>query len=201
MCRKTLAALVAALCLVALTACGGDSAAGEFHGTKLDPPFEVSATPLTDTDGEDYSLVADTDKDLTLLFFGYTNCPDICGAVMSSLAAAMTRLDESDRDRVDVVFVTTDPARDDEATLHRYLDHFDPSFIGLTGDLDTIAAIALPLGVGVEKGKKLPSGGYDITHGTTITGIDADDAGSVYWSEATSSAEYAADIHTLLAGD
>jgi protein SCO1/2 len=197
---RSLAALVAALCLAALTACGGGSD-GEFHGNELDPPFTVPATPLTDTGGEDFSLVDDTDKDLTLVFFGYTHCPDICGQVMSNLATAMTRLDEGDRDRVDVVFVTTDPARDDEATLTRYLDGYDPDFIGLTGDLDTISAIALPLGVGVEKGQRLPSGGYDVTHGTTVTGIDADDHGSVYWNESTSSAEYAADIHTLLAGD
>jgi protein SCO1/2 len=197
--RRTAALLIAGLLLL-LTACGGESES-EFHGSRLDPPFEVSATPLTDTDGQDYSLVDDTDEDLTLVFFGYTHCPDICGVVMANLASAIARLDESDRDRVEVVFVTTDPARDDAQALERYLSHFDPSFVGLTGDLDTIVRIALPLGVGVEQGRKLPSGGYDVTHGTTVTGIDADDEGSVYWSESTSSADFAADIHTLLAED
>jgi protein SCO1/2 len=113
----------------------------------------------------------------------------------------MTRLDENDRDRVDVVFVTTDPVRDTAPVLRKYLDGYDPSFVGLTGDIGTIADVALPLGVGVEKGQKLPSGGYDVTHGTTITGIDGDDEGPVYWGEATSSAQYAADIHTLLNED
>jgi protein SCO1/2 len=194
------AALVAVLCLGVLTACGGGSD-GDFSGNRLDPPFEVLTTPLTDTDGRPYSLADDTDKPLTLVFFGYTHCPDICGVVMSSLASAMTRLDASDRDKVDVVFVTTDPARDTAPVLKTYLSHFDPAFVGLTGDLGTIAAVAKPLGVGVEKGQKLASGGYDVTHGTTITGIDGDDEGTVYWSEATSSAQYAADIHTLLNED
>jgi protein SCO1/2 len=176
---RAVVALLAALCL-ALTACGGDSSAsGELHGTLLDPPFEVSSTPLTDTSGTPYALTTDTDKPLTIVFFGYVHCPDICQTVMASLATAMTRLDDRDRERVDVVFVTTDPARD-------------------TGDLDTIVSVAKPLGVGVTQGDKLPSGGYEVTHGTTITGIDADDQGTIYWSDDTSSADFAADIHTLL---
>ena len=198
--RRGAAALIALL--LTLTACGGsDASAGGLHGTELDPPFEVSSTPLTDVDGQPFSLTKDTDKDLTLVFFGYTHCPDICQVVMSNLASAMTRLDERDRDRVDVVYVTTDPARDTEAVLGRYLAHLDPAFIGLTGDLDTIVAVAKPLGVGITRGERLPSGGYDVTHGTTITGIDADDEGTVYWGEDTSSADFAADIHRLLDKD
>ena len=193
--------LLAVSLLGLVAACGGSPAPMELTGTELDPPFEVSSTPLVDTDGAAYSLTKDTDKDLTLVFFGYSHCPDICQTVMSNLASAMTRLDDRDRKRVDVVFVTTDPARDTEAALQQYLAHFDPTFVGLTGDLDTIVAVAKPLGVGITQGEKLPSGGYDITHGTTITGIDADDEGTVYWSEATSSADFAADIHHLLNED
>ena len=114
------------------------TADGSYHGATLDEPYAVPETPLTDTDGEPYSLAADTDKPLTLVFFGYTHCPDICQVVMSNLASALTRLDEADREQVDVVFVTTDPARDDAQMLRTYLDRFDPAFVGLTGDLDTI---------------------------------------------------------------
>ena len=110
----------------------------------------------------------------------------------------VTRLSPSDAAKVDVVYVTTDPARDTEPVLERYLAHVHPGFIGLTGDLADITAIAKPLGVAVDQGAKLPSGGYDVTHGTTITGIDSRDQGTVYWSQETSSAQFAADIHTLL---
>ena len=194
------ALLAVAALLLTLTGCGGEDAAasGQLHGKVLDPPFEVAATPLTDTSGSPYSLTEDTDKPLTLVFFGYTHCPDICQVVMANLASAMTRLDERDRERVEVVFVTTDPARDTEKVLRSYLDQLDPAFVGLTGELDTIVSVGKPLGVGITQGEKLPSGGYDVTHGTTITGIDAEDQGTVYWSEATSSADFAADIHTLL---
>lgn len=192
--RSLLAALVSVLVLAGC----GDDPSGDLHGESLDPPFRVAGTPLTDTSGEEYSLTASTDKPLTLVFFGYTHCPDICQVVMSSLASALTRLDEEDRDRVDVVFVTTDPARDTGEVLRDYLDHFDPTFIGLTGDLDTITAVGKPLAVSVETGEKLPSGGYDVVHGTHVTGIDSADEAPVYWPQETSAAEFADDIHELL---
>ncbi len=197
--RRALAGALAAG-LFLLSACGGDaSSSAGFTGKRLDPPFTVVSTPLTDTSGDDYSLTENTDKPLTLVFFGYTHCPDICGVVMANLASAMTRLSDADRARVDVVYVTTDPARDTTSVLHDYLQHVDPDFIGLTGDLTDIAALGKPLGVGVTQGQKLPSGGYDVTHGTTITAIDQQDEAPVYWSQDTSSAQFAADIHTLLA--
>ena len=195
-----------ALCLlvplVLLAGCGGadgtGGAPGSFAGQRLDPPFRVLGTPLTDTAGRPYSLTRDTDKPLTLVFYGYTHCPDICGIVMGNLAAAMTRLSPADRAKVDVVYVTTDPARDTAAVLKRYLARLDPHFVGLTGRLRDIIAVARPMGVGITRGEKLPSGGYDVTHGTTVTAIDAHDRAPVYWHQETSAAQYAADLHRLL---
>ena len=191
--------LVAVTALLALlgTACGEDETTPSLHGAPVDPPFEVSATELEDVDGESYSLVSDTDKPLTLVFFGYTNCPEICGLVMSNLASAMKRLDESDREQVDVVFVSTDPARDTAPVLRDYLERFDPSFIGVTGDIEEVIEVGRSVAVGV--GEKLPSGGYEVdAHSTQVTGINAEDQAPVYWSQQTSSAEFADDVHTLL---
>lgn len=193
--RRAVAALATALLLAG---CGGAGASADFGGSVLDPPFAVDGTALEGTDGAPYSLTEDTDKPLTLVFFGYTHCPDICGIVMSTLASAMTRLGETDRERVDVVFVTTDPARDTPSVVEGYVEHFDDSFIGVTGDLDTIIEVARPLGVGVEQGRKLPSGGYDVTHGTHIIGIDGADQAPVYWGQEISAAQLAEDIHQLL---
>ncbi len=185
-----------------LTGCGnGDPEVGDFNGAVLDQPYTVPDADLTDTGGEPYSLAADTDKPLTLVFFGYTNCPDICQTVMANVAAGLTRLDEAEREQVEVVFVTTDPARDDEQALRDYLDRFDPSFLGLTGDLDTITDMGNTLGVPVEKGEKLPSGGYEVTHGTQVIGVDADDRAPIVWLQDTSAAEFAEDIHLMLTGD
>jgi len=194
-----LAALLAAVVLV-LAGCGDDSSSAQsgFHGAVLDEQYVVPHTTLTDTEGKPYSLADDTDRPLTLVFFGYTRCPDICQVVMSSLASAMTRLDEQDRNRVDVAFVTTDPARDDPHTLRSYLDRFDPSFIGLTGDLDTIIDVGKPLAVAVERGERLPSGGYEVSHSTHVTAINDRDRVPIVWTQGTSAAQFADDIHRLL---
>lgn len=199
--------MVTALAAVGgLSACGdgadgGDGEAGAFAGTVLKAPFVVDPRPLTGPDGSAFSLTEDTDNRLTLVFFGYTNCPDICGQVMSTLATTMTRLDEAERDQVDVVLVTTDPARDTTEVLGEYVSRYDPSFTGLTGDLDDIIALGRSLGVGIEQGEKLPSGGYEITHGTRVYAIDTDDTAPVMWPETVSQTELASDIHALLQED
>lgn len=182
-----------------LAACGGATEApAEFTGTTLDPPFAVSSTALVDTDGAAYSLTEDTDKELTLVFFGYTHCPDTCGQVMSTLAGTLARLDDAQRDRVDVVFVTTDPARDDEPVVADYVDAYDPSITGVTGDLDDIVEVALSMAVAVEAGEKLPSGGYEVTHGTRIMAINAADETPMMWDQNVSQAQLTRDITQLL---
>ena len=196
---RSLAALVVLLGL-ALSACSGES--DTFTGSRLTNPYKASDIALTDTGGSSYSLGKDTTKPLTLVFFGYTSCPDYCPMVMNNLAAAMNRLDSADRKKVDVVFVTTDPARDDQKTLRTYLDRYDKDFIGVTGDLDTIIEIGNSLHVYVSDGKKLPTGGYDLGGHTTSTfAIDRSHQAVALWSQETSSAEFASDIHTLLTDD
>ncbi len=196
--RTSLAAALAALALL-VSACGG-SASGDdpFTGRVLDNPYQVDPTPLTATDGSSFSLTEDTDARLTLVFFGYTQCPDICGVVMAQLASAVQQLDAEDRADVEMVYVTTDPARDSEGVLRSYLDRLDPSFEGLTGDLGTIEQVASSVAVGFTEEDRLPSGGYEVTHSTQVLGIDVADEVPVLWTQETTATEYAADIHTLL---
>jgi protein SCO1 len=193
--RRPVTALVVAL--LGLSACGDDKQATGLHGTPVDPPFTVATTQLADTEGDPFSLTGDTDKRLTMVFFGYTNCPDICGTVLGNLSSALTRLDEDDREQVEVVFVTTDPARDNGEVVRDYLDRYDPGFTGVTGGLADIEKVAASVGVGM--GEKLPSGGYEVdAHTTTVTGIDVADEAPIFWSQATSPSEFAEDIHKLL---
>lgn len=197
-----LAALLATVLLLGGCGSAGDVVVPDdgdgLHGARLDQPYDVPEATLTATDGSPYSLAGDTDRPLTMVFFGYTSCPDVCTAVMSSLAAAVNRLEDERREQVDVVFVTTDPAVDDEEKVRRYVGRFDPDFVGLTGDLDTIVANARSLAVAVEKGEKLASGGYAVAHGAQVIGIGADDLAHVVWTENTSAADFADDISTLL---
>ncbi|MEX0427519.1 SCO family protein [Nocardioides sp. DS6] len=199
--KQLLVAVLAALALT-LSACG--SGAGAASGsTKLTgithAPYSVAHVSLTDTDAKPYSLASDATKPLTLVFFGYTHCPDLCPLVMQSLSAAMQTLDEGDRKDVDVVFVTTDPGRDTQNVLRRYLDHYDPAFIGLTGKLHTIVKLGESMKIYVGSGQKLPSGGYDLTtHDTHVSAVVPGGKATVLWSMDTSPRQFADDIHTLL---
>lgn len=204
---RWLAALLVGLVLV-LVGCGsGEQQVPEgvevqdkdgLHGSGLVDKYDAPTEPLTDTDGEPYSLAADTQKPLTLVFFGYTNCPDICQMVMSNIASSLTRLDDSEREQVDVAFVTTDPARDDEKQLRTYLDRFDPGFVGLTGKLPDLVETGKAFGVFMEREPKLPTGGYNVSHTTHVFAVDANDQVPAIWSADTSASDLAEDISELL---
>jgi len=184
-----------------LTGCGtagtGQAPASAMTGQEH-TPYQLSDIALTDTEGQPYSLATDADRPLTLVFYGYTSCPDECPLVMSSLTAALTRLDDADRDKVEVVFVTTDPARDSEEVLREYLDRYDEDFIGLTGDLKDIVTLAESMRLYIGEADRLPSGGYDLgVHDTHVSAVSQGQA-SVVWSMNTSPKQFADDIHRLL---
>jgi protein SCO1/2 len=195
--RRASALGLALLLGLALTACE-KSSADSFSGIVLHRPYHAPATMLTDTAGRPFSLANSTDKRLTLVFFGYTHCPDECPTTMATLASAVLQLDTSDRSNVQVVFVTTDPARDTGPVIRSWLDHFSSSFVGATGSLATIKRVASDVGVPIAKGRRLPSGGYDVTHGTQVLGLDGSNKIPVEWTLGTTAPEFAHDIHQLL---
>jgi len=169
------------------------------RGATLDRPYALPAKSLTDTNGNEFNLVTSTKKPVTLIFFGYTNCPDVCPTVMADVASALTKLDKSVRDQVQMLFITTDPARDTGPVIRRYLDRFDPSFVGLTGQLASIKTIAGAVGVPVEGMKKLPSGGYEVGHGAQVLGIGKDDKATVIWLSNAAIGDLAHDFGKLVA--
>lgn len=199
--RLGLPAFALTLAAALLTACGGSedpTAAATMTGMDH-VPYPVDSASLTTLDGQPFSLASNLDKPLTLVFFGYTNCPDVCPLVMSTMASAMVRLEEDERSQVDVLFITSDPERDTPAVIRDYLHHYDPSFTGLRADIDTTAAVAESLHIYVSDGTELPSGGYDFNaHGTQITGMGPDGRATVLWSQDVSPAALATDIRILL---
>jgi protein SCO1 len=158
--------------------------AGYSGGSSLPKPYAMPEVSLTDTSGRPYNLATTPSKPVTLLFFGYTHCPDVCIAVVSDVSLALQRLNPADRDQIQLIFITTDPARDKEKRIRRYLDRFDPSFVGLTGSLSTIKRAAREVGVEIEGLKKLPSGGYEVGHSAQVIGFSRN-SGVVIWTPGT----------------
>ncbi|MFT3886886.1 MAG: SCO family protein [Arachnia sp.] len=178
--------------LVLLSACGqeGPPVSGvttsEWHGTHLsDGGAPLPDVTLTDQHGQPYNLAKDPKTKAVALFFGYTNCPDVCPGIMADMATAKRRLPEALVDDVTLILVTTDPARDTPEALAEYLARVDESFIGLTGDLEAIKPAALSLGVDIAKGKELPSGGYEVDHGSYVLGFGEDRKLAVVWNQAS----------------
>src|SRR5258707_6794996 len=120
---------------------------------------------LTDQNGK-----AVTDQDLkgrpSLVFFGFTHCPDICPTTLFDISEIMRALG-ADADRTRAVFITVDPERDTQSVLKDYLSSFDPHVSGLTGDLPAITAVAKEYRAYFKK-VPLDGGGYTMDH-TAIT--------------------------------
>lgn len=133
--------------LVVLAACSSSSKpkpsdlnnrpqVGPYHGFGLVPPLPRPSFTLTDTSGKRFSF-SQTAGDPTLLYFGYTHCPDVCPTTMADIAQAVAQQPAAVRSKVRVVFVTTDVKRDTGRVIAAWLRHFDTDlphkFIGLTG--------------------------------------------------------------------
>jgi protein SCO1 len=206
--------LLAAVALLALAGCSGkeqkpDNPGGAIirssqdpnglRGATLDQPYSMPATTLTDTGGNPFNLVTSTKKPVTLVFFGYTNCPDVCPTVMADVASALTKLDQPVRDQIQMLFITTDPSRDTGPVIRKYLDRFDPSFTGLTGSLASIKDVAKAVGVPVEGMQKLPSGGYEVGHGAQVIGFGKNDKANVLWLSNAAIGDLAHDFGKLVA--
>lgn len=213
--RLRVGALLAVLSTLSLTACGSGDAArpqpdnpggvlisgvdeGRFKGAEPASAYDMPDVTLQATNGRDFNLISDTAYRVTLVFYGYTHCPDICPLVMSDITSAMVQLPDDVRGDIQMVFITTDPARDTPHALRDYLDRYNSEFVGLTGDLDLIVRAADDMGVAIEGKKTLPSGGYDVGHGAQVIVFKGDEA-PVLWTEGTSVGDMVADI-TELAG-
>lgn len=112
-----------------------------WHGTAVDPPLTMPSLTLTDTRGRRHPLREEARGRVTLLFLGYTRCPDVCPVQMANLGAVLDDLTPSVRRHVRVVFVTVDPARDSAARIRAWLDRFGDGFVGLRGTEREIAAL------------------------------------------------------------
>ncbi|MBT2413442.1 SCO family protein [Streptomyces sp. ISL-12] len=209
----TAAALLAAASLT-LTACGSgddtgspvtvvsEDASSQQAATVLDQPFDKPDLVLTDTQGEKYDLREETAGKPTLIYFGYTNCPDVCPLTMNNIAVAKKQLSQAEQDELRVVFVTSDPERDTPAALGKWLKGIDPQVVGLTGDFDTIQAGARTLGISIDPATKDKNGKVVSTHGTQVVAFSPKtDKGYVLYGEDATVDDYTKDLPKLIKGE
>ena len=213
---KAAAAALTAACALALAGCGGSgssasgpgadsgnvadvSAGAAKAGTLLDTPFTKPDLTLTDNHGRSFNLVRETAGHPTLLFFGYTHCPDVCPTTMSDIALAKSRLPQADQAKLRVVFVSSDPERDTPARLTAWLGAMDKSFIGLTGKFSVIQAAARSVGVAIEAPVKEKDGSVTVTHGAEVLAFwPKDDKGHVLYMSGTTAEQYQHDLPKLI---
>ncbi|GAA1793231.1 SCO family protein [Actinomadura chokoriensis] len=208
-------AVAAAAVALAASACGGapaesrPAAAATATATagpsgsaiRLDRPLPKPELTLTDDEGRPYDLVERTAGKPVLMYFGYTHCPDVCPTTMADIANAVKGLPDSEQRKLQVIFVTTDPARDTPKRLHAWLAAFDSRFIGLSGDFAAIQKAARGLGIAVEKPEKTAGGDYEVTHGAQVLAFSpSDDKVHLIYTSGTTTKQYAADLPELIGG-
>jgi protein SCO1/2 len=180
----------------------GVQKAGEWRGTLLSEPLEKVAFTLTDTNGEPWDFRRHTDGRLTFLFFGFTNCPDVCPVHMANLAATLARMPFETRNGIRVVFVTTDPARDSLTVIRAWLDRFDRDFIGLRGDSAQVARIQDELRMATTvRGPTAADGSYTVGHAAQVVAFTADNRAHIVYPFGTRQEDWLHDIPRLLRAD
>jgi protein SCO1/2 len=170
-------------------------------GPQIDPPLAKPDFVLTATDGRPFDFRKETEGKVALLFFGYTHCPDVCPVHLANIAAALQKLSPEVNNQVEVVFVTTDPARDTPAVMRAWLDKFDSRFVGLTGDSATIANAMRQLRLGQtvrEPGASDTS--YTIGHSSLVLAFTRDDLAHVVYPFGIRQADWAKDLKLLAKG-
>ena len=159
-----------------------------FKGAVINPPAPAAEITLTNYNGQPFNLSSQRGK-IVLVFFGYTNCPSECPLTMAHLKQAVDQLGSRASD-VQVVMVTTDPARDTAQVLKDWLAKFNPTFLGLLGTQDQLLKAYSDYGVTVEAGGE--------THSSFVYVIDRSGNLRLTWLPDTPSQDIVADLNILL---
>jgi protein SCO1/2 len=173
------------------------------HGVAITPAQSKQDFTLDDTEGRPFHFLADTRGTVTLVYFGYTNCPDVCPAQLANIAAGMRSMSPTDQAKVRVLFVTTDPARDTPDRLRAWLNNFDRRFIGLRGSVDTVTAIEARFGLPpatvemLDSGAAGPRAAYGMGHAAQVFAFTPDDSLRVEYPSGFGVADWENDLPKL----
>jgi protein SCO1/2 len=141
------------------------------RGTTYAEPYPLASDfELARANGDSFRLSEQHGK-IVMLFFGYTSCPDVCPTTMAELNQALGKLGDK-ADQVQVLFVTVDPQRDTPGKVQEYVNHFNPSFIGLSGSESELAKVWSDYGVFRQVVEGKSAAGYLVDHTARVTLID-----------------------------
>ncbi len=169
-----------------------------YRGGLVTPPLPKPRFILRDTTGAPFDFRAQTDGYVTLLFFGYTRCPDQCPLHLSNVATSLQQLPPGLADRVKFVFITTDPARDTPTVLRTWLDAFDSRFIGLTGTDAEIQAAEKATGVPVATKATGPGADYAVGHANFVLAYTEDNLAHVIYPGGVTRQDWTHDLPRLV---
>ena len=168
-----------------------------FKTGALSPARDAPPLPLTDQHGQPFDL-ANLSGKAVVLYFGYTACPDACPTTLSDWIEVKRLLGDK-AEKVAFVMVTVDPERDTPDQLNRYLTFFDPAFIGLTGDPETIRAVESDYGIFAARDEFDDSAmGYLMSHTTSYLAIDREGKLRLVISHGTEPEIVAEDLRHLI---
>jgi protein SCO1 len=174
------------------------SAASEYRGGLVSPPLPKPDFTLTDTSGTAFNFSARTNGFVTLLFFGYTHCPDMCPLQISTLAKALKTLTPEQASQFKIVFVTTDPERDTPAALRTWLNHFDKRFIGLTGTKAAVESAEIAANMDPAKTSGvLADGSYGVSHAIWVLAYTKDNLAHVIYPAGVKQEDWVHDLQLL----
>ena len=183
------------------SATGDETGAGEREGVLLAENATRPSFVLTDTAGQAFDFSAETEGYLTLLYFGYTNCPDVCPIHFANIAGALDQVQSEARKRVKVVFVGVDPPRDSPEAIRRWLDHFDRAFVGLTGTDQELVAAQEAAGVPpATRDEPDADGRYAVNHAGWVYGYTPGDEQTWQFPLGVRQEAWAGIIERLVAG-
>lgn len=141
-----------------------------YQGSLIDPAVPAADFKLMNQYGEPFKL-SDQRGKVVLIFFGYTNCPDVCPVTLSEFKYVKDGLGDQ-ADEVTFVFITVDPERDTPEWLGTHLANFDPDFVGLTADRETLEEVWRDYGVYQEKQETGSAAGYLVSHTARSYAVD-----------------------------
>ena len=171
----------------------------EFRGAEYQSPAPPPNFTLTATDGTAYTLHEHTDERVTLIFFGYTFCPDVCPGTLGTIKSAISRLPEDQKDTIQLLFITTDPRRDSADRLAGYLARYESEYLGLVPTQDQLVTLKSDYGVYSEIEGEAGDENYLVAHTSLVYVLDKSGHLRAGFLDGMTATDIAHDLQILIA--